>query len=292
MARTGAAVAATQSVELRSVRAPTRQPSPPRRSGLHYLAGIWSARHFWTHLALADLRNRWRRSYLGAVWSILQPLGITALIAFVLGRLFKLDILDYAPYIFSGIVAWDFIAGTALSGALAFVQNEPYIKQYRHPLAIYTLRTALANILISVLASIGLIGWILVMRPSTFGWSWLSIPLCFPLLMLTGWGLATILAYLTTRFRDIPHALGLILQALWFVSPVYFEPRFFRGAGLSRLIDDNPLYHLLQTLRAPLLAGEWPTLENYAWCVATIVVLFLLAWLIGRRFERNVIFYL
>jgi homopolymeric O-antigen transport system permease protein len=259
---------------------------------LQYLAGIWSARYFWTHLALSDLRTRWRRSYLGALWSILQPLGMTVLIAFVLGRLLKLEVLDYAPYVFSGIIFWEFLAATAISGSLAFVQCEPYIKQYRHPLAIYTLRTALGNLLVLMLASIGLLAWVLIVRPENIGWSWLCLPLSLPLLFLSAWPLATVLAYLTARFRDIPHALGLVLQAVWFVSPVYFEAKFFRDAGLSGFADYNPVYHLLQTVRSPLLAGQWPSLENYASCLATVVALSLAACFIGWRRERNVIFYL
>src|SRR5262249_55158483 len=124
----------------------THEGSGIRQSpGASYFARIWSSRFFWTHLALSDLRSRWRRSYLGALWCVLQPLGMTALIAFVLGRLLKTTVLDYAPYILSGIIFWEFISATALAGALAFVQNEPYIKQCRQPLAIYTLRTVLAN---------------------------------------------------------------------------------------------------------------------------------------------------
>jgi lipopolysaccharide transport system permease protein len=266
--------------------------TPARRLGLQYFTDIWRARYFWIHLALSDLRTRWRRSYLGVLWSILQPLGLTALIAFVLGRLLKVEWIEYAPYILSGIIFWEFISATAITGALAFIQNEPYIKQYRHPLAIYTLRTALGNLLVLILANVALVGWVLVFRPHNIGWSWLSWPLSFPLMFLTAWPLATALAYLTVRFRDIPHVLGLVLQALWFVSPVYFEIKFFRDAGLDGLIDYNPVHHLLQIVRAPLLSGEWPTLDNYAFCVGTILVLSMIAFAIGRQYERKVIFYL
>src|SRR6185312_6867634 len=110
------------------------------------------------------------------------------------------------------------------------------------------LRVAFTNLLVLLLASISLFGWILFVRPHNFGWSWLAVPLFLPLLFLTAWPLATAFAYLTARFRDIPHALGLVLLALWFISPVYFEVRFFRDAGLNGLIDYNPVYHLLQTI--------------------------------------------
>lgn len=259
---------------------------------MQYLAGIWAARYFWIHLALSDLRTRWRRSYLGALWSIIQPLGMTVLISFVLGRLMHVSVHEYAPYILSGIIFWEYLSSTAISGAVAFVQNEPYIKQYRHPLAIYTLRTALANLLTMVLASVALFAWVLTALPGDLNWTWLCWPLSIPVMLLIGWPLATSLAYLSVRYRDIPYALSLILQAIWFVSPVYFETQFFRKAGLNALIDYNPLYHMLQLVRAPLLYGKWPSFANYGVCIGTIVVLAAIAFALGRRYERNVILYL
>ena len=106
------------------------------------------------------------------------------------------------------------------------------------------------------------------------------------------WPLATLLAYFGTRFRDVPHATGLVMQALWFVSPVYFEAKMFRAGDLDGLVDYNPIYHLLQIVRAPLLNGAWPTIQNLGFSLATAVVFALLAWLVGKRAEGKVIFYL
>jgi lipopolysaccharide transport system permease protein len=257
-----------------------------------YVKGIWDARYFWTHLALADLRSRWRRSYLGILWTMIQPLGITLLLAFVLSRLFKTDIAEYAVYILSGIIVWDFIAFCSTSGALSYVQADAYIKQYRHPLAIYPLRTVLSAILVLLLASVPLFVWALVVLPQHFGAPWLATLSIYPILGLLAWPLATLLAYLGARFRDLPHALTLVLQALWFVSPVYFEAKMFRNGGLDALVDYNPVYHVLQLLRAPLLEGKWPTASNYLFSVVLILTLFFFAWLVGRVAERKVIFYL
>ena len=94
------------------------------------------------------------------------------------------------------------------------------------------------------------------------------------------------------RFRDLPHELGLVLPALWFMSPIYHEPKVFRGGGLDVLVDSNPIYHLLQIVRAPLLHGEWPTWQNYAFSLGLVAGLTLLAVLVGRSAEKKVIYYL
>jgi lipopolysaccharide transport system permease protein len=259
---------------------------------MDYLRKVWQARYFWTHLALSDLRTRWRRSFLGALWSIVQPLAMTVLLTVVFSRIFNADVSRYAPYIFTGMITWEFVGATVSGGALAFVQADAYIKQTRHPLAIYTLRTALTNLCVFAFASVGLILWVLFAMPGNFGWPWLAALLMFPLLLITGWSIATFLAYFATRFRDVPHALGLLLQALWFISPVYFEADVFRKAGLGVLVDDNPIYHLLQIVRAPLLAGEWPTPTNLLFALAVPAVFGALAWRVGRTMEQRVIFYL
>jgi lipopolysaccharide transport system permease protein len=254
--------------------------------------GIWEARYFWLHLSLADLRSKWRRSFMGMMWSILQPLGMTLLLALVFSRLFHVDIVLYAPYILSGIITWEFMASSLTGGSLAFVQADAYIKQCKHPLAIYTLRLILSNLIVLMLASSVLWVWVLIVLPQNIGLPWLSVLTFFPLVALIIWPLASLLAYLGARFRDIPHVMGLVLQAVWFISPVYFEEKMFRNGGLNGLVDYNPIYHLLQIVRAPILEGQWPTLNNYLFCLATALLFTLLAVLIGRKAEPNVIFYL
>lgn len=257
-----------------------------------YWLGIWRARYFWTHLAMSDLRSRWRRSFLGALWSIIQPLGMTALISVVFSKMFNSDITTYAPYILSGIIVWEFIAANVTGGALSFVQADAYIRQCRHPLAIYTLRTTLASSAVFIMASVALYGWAIVVMPQNFGWSWLATLSIFPIAALIAWPMATLLAYVGVRFRDIPHAAGLVLQAIWFISPVYFEAKMFRQGGMAFLVDFNPIYHLLQLIRAPLLDGAWPTLENYIYSLSLALLFAFFAWMVGKKAEPKVIFYL
>ncbi|OJW47785.1 MAG: ABC transporter permease [Alphaproteobacteria bacterium 41-28] len=259
---------------------------------INYISGIWDARYFWVHLSLSDLRSRWRRSFFGIFWSMIQPLGITLLISFVFSRLFNTDITRYAPHVLSGIIIWEFLVASVTGGALSFLQADAYIKQCKHPLAIYPLRTVLAALMMLMMASVPLIGWILFIMPENLGLCWISALLAFPILLLIAWPLSTFMAYIGVRFRDLVPALTLILQALWFVSPVYFEVKMFRAAGLDNFVDYNPIYHLLQIIRAPLLQGEWPTVENYSFCLITAIVFLILAIWLGSRAERRVIFYL
>lgn len=217
---------------------------------------------------------------------------MTGLITVVFSKLFNSNITTLAPYILSGTLVWEFIVANVTGGALSFVQADAYIKQYRHPLAIYTLRTVLGSLVVLALASSSLLVWSGVVLTQNVNASWLSLPLAYIIVAMIAWPLSTMLAYIGTRFRDLPHATGLMMQVLWFISPVYFEVKMFRQGGLDFLVDYNPIYHVLQLFRAPLLQGELPQSMNYIYALGTALVFTLTAWLMGRKMERKVIFYL
>lgn len=257
-----------------------------------YLRQVWCTRYFWLNLALSDLRARWRRSFFGALWSIIHPLGMALILSFVLGRLLQMHVGRYAPYLLSGLIVWEFATFCVTNGASSFIYSAPYIKQCRHPLAIYTARTVFSAMLVLAMASLPLYLWAIIATPENFGFCWLASLTLFPMLMLIFWPLSTLLAYVGTRFRDLPHALTLLMQILYFVSPIYFSVKMFEQAGLGYLVTHNPIYHVLQIIRAPLLAGHWPSIDDYLFSICTALVFAALAWLTGRRLERGVIFFL
>lgn len=259
---------------------------------MNYLRAIWCSRYFWVHLAFADLRAKYRRSYLGVFWSILQPLGLTLLLAFVMGTIFKVSISEYAPFIFSGIIVWEFIIGSSVGGCNSFINAEAYIKQHVHPVSIYPLRTVLSSFVNLMMAFLGFLIWVLLWRFENVGFSWVAIPVSFIVLFFVCWPMAIISAFIGTRYRDFNQMITLVLQMIWYVSPVFFTPKLFINAGIEWAILFNPIYHMLELLRAPMLEGLFPSLLNYAVSILFGSVMWLFAVLIIKNKEHRVIFYL
>jgi lipopolysaccharide transport system permease protein len=258
---------------------------------LSYIERIYSARYFWLYLSLSDLNQKYRRSYLGIVWAVIQPLGMTALLTLVLGNLFGQSMADYAPFIFSGLIAWEYISNAVVGGCNAFSFSQYYIRQCTHPYAIYTLRHALTGFMNFSLAFIGLVLWVLIWKPSNFGLSWIVLPISFCLFLLVNWLAATVCAFISTWFHDFSQAVTLLLQTLWFISPVTLKPEMFRSGNMSLLVDYNPIYHILQLFRAPLLTGKFPLAENFAFSFGFLLFLFVLLSILVSRKEKSLIFY-
>lgn len=258
---------------------------------MSYAREIFACRHFWLYLARAEVRARFRRSRLGAAWALLQPLSLTLLMSFVLGAVFHLPMREFAPFVFSGMLVWEYVFGAAQSGCLSLIQAAPYICQRRLPLAIYPLKTVLASSVVFLIGTGGLVGWVLVTNPATIGWGSLSLLTSLPLLFLTAWPIALLAAFINTKLRDFQQLVGLLLQALWYASPVFIEPRLFQNAGLGWLLECNPVTHVLNLVRAPLLAGSAPRLGDYLYSAALATVLW---WLAARRIrhdEARMVFY-
>src|SRR5262249_60810553 len=97
-------------------------------------------------LVRAGRRGRSRRSLLGVGWSLLRPAAFTVILCVVFQRLFhRGDVWTYAPYVLSGLTLWDFVTTATKQGCQCFFQGESYIRQHPSPLAIFPLRTALAE---------------------------------------------------------------------------------------------------------------------------------------------------
>lgn len=257
-----------------------------------YASKIWASRYFWWHLTLADLRAKFRRSFFGMAWSVFNPLFLTLLLTFVMGTVFHIPIADYAPYIFSGVIIWEYIISSAMTGCSALINAEGYIKQFRHPLAIYPLRSTLACLINFLLGFIGLLCWVAFWKPGNFGWTTFIIILAIPIYLFISWPLAIMTSFINTKFRDFSQLIVIVFQALWYTSPVFFQPTMFSHNHLKFLLVYNPIYHILNLVRAPLLYNRLPSGQDFIFTLGTALLLWLIAMCTICRQEKNMIFYL
>jgi lipopolysaccharide transport system permease protein len=257
----------------------------------NYLEGIWQARYFYAYLARSELRYKFRRSKLGLLWAMVTPLVLALMMSLILGNILGVEMRDYAPYIFSGLLVWDFLMGSVIGGCHSLLGSEPYIKQFRHPFAIYPLKTTLVNISSFLIAITGLVLWILVYKPANLLVAVFALPISIVCLFLIGWPIATLTAFTNLKYRDFAQIATLGMQLLWYASPVFFQPSMFKTAKLALLLEFNPVTHILNLLRAPMLYGTFPSLVDYAFVLGTAAIFYLLAAYRIYKSEKALIYY-
>lgn len=257
-----------------------------------YWRRVYDARYFWLTLAGLDLKNRFRRSKLGLLWVCVNPLCLTAIMTAVFGTVFHSDMKSYAPYILSGILCWNVFVDSLVAGGMVIIGSEAYIRQYNHPLTIYPLKAAIAEITSFAISTLSLGLWMLFVDPLH---SVLGYLLLFPALLIFfvfSWSGYIIASFLGTKYRDYPQVAGLVLQTVWYLSPVFFQEDMFESNDwLHRMFQMNPITHMLQLVRAPFLDGKVPGLTDYLYSIGFVLCCTAIAYLLYRKDAKNIIFY-
>lgn len=258
-----------------------------------YWKKIYNTRYFWLHLAKNDLKTKFRQSKLGLLWAVIQPLFLTIILSFVFSVVFKQSLGEYSMYILSGIVVWDLIQLSVVGAGNSLFASEQYIKQFNHPIAIYTLRYAIVSVALFLMELIALIVWVIIFAPQNIIIGVVTLPLTVLLYFPLVWGCSTVAGYSGAKYRDYSQIMALVMQMLYYISPVFFKQEMFMTNQVLKLIFEiNPVTHLLNLIRAPFVYMKMPNLRDYVFVL--IVDLIILAWafVVNKKNEKKVIFYL
>jgi ABC-type polysaccharide/polyol phosphate export permease len=246
--------------------------------------------HVWTHMGVRDVKNRYRGTVVGLGWMFFSLAALTGSIALVYGPLFGMDVREFLPFLVLGLIIWGFIYTTFLEGSQSFIIAEGYIKQMVFPKQVYILRSCVSALLT---ASPGLVIYVfLVPLLWPVGWGVLWFFPGLAILVAASLGHSWIMSYLSTRYRDLPHAVGAVLQIFYFLTPIIYPEEMMAKRGLHMIYDANPFYWLVTVVRHPLLRFETAPGYVYALALGYCIVVWVIALAVGALLDRKVVYYL
>jgi lipopolysaccharide transport system permease protein len=260
---------------------------------LDYLYRIWALRYFWFSLVKNDLDKRYKRSFFGIGWSLLRPLSMTFIFCVVFGKLFNIPMEEYAPFLLIGMTTWQFFTESLIQGSYSFTLGAAYIRQQHVPLAIFPLRTILGSGFHSLIALAMALLVALFFKGSLDPLALLTLIPAVVLLFVLCWSLAIVSGVMYTHFPDTSHLLEILLQILFYVTPILYRPdTIAERSRLALLVEWNPITSLLALIRVPVLEGTAPALHHVQVSLLfTAVVATIAVWLL-RRLERTLIFWI
>lgn len=243
----------------------------------------------WIFLGVQDIKARFRRSFLGPLWLMLTTVIFVAGAGFVYGSLFGVDHREFLPQLATGVIIWGFVVSSVSEAGSTFVIAEGYIKQFPYPKQIYLLRSLVGYL---VVLGVGLVVILLMQLIlgsfSWFAWVWMLPGLA--LLVLIGAAHITVFAYLGARFRDLPHALGGMMQVLFFVTPVMFPAKLLASRGLENVYEFNPFYYLIEVVRHPLITGDPAPAVAYGLVAGYGSIVWIIAGVVAARMDEKLVF--
>jgi lipopolysaccharide transport system permease protein len=226
------------------------------------LFAIWRYRHFIVSSIRNDLRSRFARSKLGAVWMILQPLAQVAIYSLVLSRIMsaKLPGIDnpyaYSLYLLSGMLAWSLFSEIVTRSLTVFVDNGSMLKKIVFPrvcLPIIVVGSALVNNVLLFLVTIIVFALLGHLPTSAILW--------IPLLMLCNvafsLGLGLLLGVLNVFVRDINQFMMVVLQLWFWLTPIVYMTTII-PPSLMATMHLNPMYWVVTEYQGALVYGRAP----------------------------------
>ena len=214
-------------------------------------------------LVRRNLKRRYRGSFLGIYWSLLNPLIMTGLYTAILGSAFSSyydnSILNYVLAAFTGLVVINFFSSSTTQALSSIVENGAIVNKISLPLFIFPASTIGANIFQLLLGAFPLLAIVTAISSRNII---NIIALIFPLfaLILVCLGMGLIMSALYVFFRDLPYFYELFTFLLWISSPVFYPPAIVPEQVRNFLIL-NPLFPIIESLRQISLSGELPAIN-------------------------------
>ena len=255
-----------------------------------YIDAFIKYRYLLEDLVTKDFKLKSRRSILGFLWSILNPLLMMLVITAVFSNMFKSDIEYFPVYYLCGYLIFNFVV-EATNGALtSIVQSGYLIKKVYIPKYIFPLEKstfALVNVVFSFVAVILVI--LITGMPIKATILLIPIPVLYAFIFSTGLGL--ILASLNTFFRDMGH-----LYSVWTTAWMYLTPMFYPidiiPENIKLLIYYNPLYYFVTYLRMLVIDGTVPGFEMNLICIEFSLIFLVAGLLIFKKNQDKFILYI
>lgn len=226
------------------------------------LATLWQRRTLVKAMVRRELTARYRGSAGGALWAVLQPMAMLGLYTFVFSAILKVKFgvdgstVAFAFYLFSGMIPWLAFSEALGRSPNAMLENANLVKKVVFPLEILPVNLVLTGMASGLVSTAVLVVGVLLWRHAV-PWTVVLLPVLWVLQYLFTQGLAWMLSALGVFVRDVGHAIGLMLTAWMFLTPIMY-PASAVPEGFRWVLWANPMAALVEGYRAVLLEGVLP----------------------------------
>lgn len=243
-----------------------------------------------------NIKNQYRRSVLGILWTVLNPLLNMLVMAFVFGNFFKNDIsMDYPVYVLSGNIVFSLMRSATTSSLTCMVNNYDLLTKTRIPYAVFPISNVLSSTVNFGFSLVALVIVMLVRMSKGVMFHWTMILIIFawlPAILFFSAGISFVLSVVYVRFRDIKHLYGVFLTLWMYSTPVFYSIDALKlDKSYLTAMNFNPMLHYLQSFR-DLVNGTIPSGKEFLICYGVGLGCLGLGYLIFRLSRKRLLLYI
>ncbi|HCR0803173.1 ABC transporter permease [Enterobacter roggenkampii] len=235
-----------------------------------------------------QITMRYRRTFFGFLWTLLNPLLNMAIIAVVFSLVMKFQVNEYAIFLFAAMIPWSVFSNSLNQGGGALLANESLFKKIYLPKQLFVISVVISTLVDSLLstACLFIIALILGAKISA---ALLFLPVAFLLLVMFSLGVTFILSIVTVYYRDVQYLIGVVLQALYFATPIIY-PITAIPEKFHAIFTWNPLVYYIDLFRSPIYFGTLPDAHSLIICSVCSLLSIVCGVIYFRRNDAKVIF--
>lgn len=238
-----------------------------------------------------DFKVKYKRSVLGVLWSLLQPLLMMSVMAIVFSQMFKfrMEGVNYLVYLMSGLVMFNYFSEASNNAMTSIVYNFQLMTKVYIPKYIFPLSKCLfvgINFLLSLIP----LFLIVILTGAPISFNYLLLPYAFICMFLFTIGIGFIISTISVFLRDMFYIYSIILTIWQYFTPIFYDIRMLPNY-LQVLFKFNPLYQFITFARTILLDAKCPPLSSFVWCGLSALVVFIIGCLVFKKKQDKFIYY-
>jgi len=206
-----------------------------------------------------DFVSRYRKSVLGVLWSLLNPILMMLVMTMVFSMLFRFDIEYFPVYLLSGQVIWAFFNESTTLAMTSVIAGEGVIKKIYVPKYMFPLSRVVSS-LVQMAFSMAAFFIVVAVTSAPFYWTMLLIPIPVLLIFVFSLGVAMLISSLAVFFRDLTYLYGVLTTLLMYLSAIFWPVEILAGGPLENIIGLNPMYQFITYFRYLVYWGRVPDL--------------------------------
>ncbi|MBE2258263.1 MAG: ABC transporter permease [Candidatus Accumulibacter sp.] len=253
-----------------------------------FFGELYNSRNVLQQLVAQQLILRYRRTALGYLWTLINPLLMMSVMAVVFSALFKTDLKTFTVFLFAGMIPWNFFNSVVTQSGSSFINNEGLIKKIYLPKVVFPLSIASALLIDSALSFLALFAIIIAIGGS-LSWAVLFTPVAYVLLFFFALGIALIVSITTVFFRDLQHVILIAMQGLFFLTPILYQHDALVGR-VGWVVGLNPVVPFIELFRAPLYLARLPSAEVVVQASLLAALAMAIGLLVFQRHQKKIVF--
>jgi ABC-type polysaccharide/polyol phosphate export permease len=245
--------------------------------------------HIYGRLGYLEVKRRYRRTVLGPFWGTASLMLTVAALGTIGVGLWRQSPATYVPFLAAGLIAWVFLQAILTESCALFTSNPNLFKQTRLDYSILAYALIWRNIIaFGHNVAVYLVASALITR--NVGWPVLLLVPGLVLVIINGIWIALLFGMACLRYRDLQPLIANVVQISIFVTPIFWPPDVLQASSRVVFVTFNPLYHLIEVIRVPLMNGV-PASSTYLAVLIVAALGWTVTYNVFGRYRRRIAYW-